>query len=177
MKVMQKDERGKFMKGMIPWNKGKKGSQVAWNKGLKMPEQSGANHPQWKGGKYKHSQGYIFVYSPDHPNKSKDGYVFEHRLVMEKKLGRFLGAKEQVHHKNHNNSDNKISNLVLCNQKKHSRLHSPNYKLEDNKWYKFCKHCQRFLRVNSKNFYITNGCVSVSCRHHHGKSHERGVLP
>lgn len=34
----------------ISWNKGKTGLQVAWNKGIKMPENSGENNPNWKGG-------------------------------------------------------------------------------------------------------------------------------
>lgn len=34
--------------GKEPWNKGKKGVQVAWNKGL--PGKKGADNPMWKGG-------------------------------------------------------------------------------------------------------------------------------
>jgi group I intron endonuclease len=30
---------GKGRRGLIPWNKNKKGVQIAWNKGLKMPEE------------------------------------------------------------------------------------------------------------------------------------------
>ncbi len=35
-------------KGCIPWNKGKRGLQVAWNKGMKLPQYSGKNSPVWK---------------------------------------------------------------------------------------------------------------------------------
>lgn len=34
----------------IPWNKGTKGSQIAWNKGVPNPSFSGENNPMWKGG-------------------------------------------------------------------------------------------------------------------------------
>lgn len=43
-------ERNKKNKGKTPWNKGKKGVQVNKFKGLKRPEITGENHPNWKGG-------------------------------------------------------------------------------------------------------------------------------
>lgn len=33
--------------GRTPWNKGTKGLQVAWNKGLELPQLSGENHPMF----------------------------------------------------------------------------------------------------------------------------------
>lgn len=46
----QKNKISLNNKGRIAWNKGKKGIQEAWNKGLKMPNMSGENHPNWQGG-------------------------------------------------------------------------------------------------------------------------------
>ena len=73
----------------------------------------GDKNPHWKGGKVI-VDGYRYIYTPKHPNATKDGYVCEHRLVMEKKIGRFLESGEVVHHLNHNVLDNSPDNLHLC---------------------------------------------------------------
>jgi hypothetical protein len=65
----------------------------------------------WKGGVVKKG-GYVMLYTPDHPRKN-GSYVFEHILVMEKKIGRFLLKEETVHHKNCVKNDNRESNLEL----------------------------------------------------------------
>jgi len=56
---------------------------------------------------------HVMVKMSSHPNANKDGYVAEHRLVMEQHLGRLLGRNEQVHHVNLLKDDNGIKNLVL----------------------------------------------------------------
>ena len=73
----------------------------------------GIKNSHWRGGKSRHSLGYILIYVPDHPHKIMRGYVLEHRLVMEKSLGRYLRPQEVVHHINKNHRDNRIENLML----------------------------------------------------------------
>lgn len=84
----------------------------------------GENSPRWKGGIRKTKAGYIRIYAPDHFHTTKEGYVMEHRLVMEKHLGRILSRKEIVHHINGKKDDNRIENLELVtDQATHTREH------------------------------------------------------
>lgn len=74
---------------------------------------SGDKHPMWKGGRLVEEDGYVVVFMPGHPHANNKGYVFEHRLVMEATLGRYLEVVEVVHHENGNPSDNRLDNLRL----------------------------------------------------------------
>jgi predicted DNA-binding protein YlxM (UPF0122 family) len=86
---------------------------------------AGSKNPMWKGGKIKDSKGYFLINSPQHPFASKRGYVREQRLIMEKKINRFLTKKEVVHHIDKNITNNHPDNLMLMpSQKEHLRLHN-----------------------------------------------------
>jgi hypothetical protein len=76
--------------------------------------QKGQNNSFWNGGKYiDRLNGYVKVHSPDHPSANNRGYIFEHRLVMEKSLGRYLRKNEIIHHRNKRKDDNRADNLEL----------------------------------------------------------------
>ncbi len=85
----------------------------------------GKNAPAWQGGKIKDVAGYIRVYKPSHPYCFSGGYVLEHRLIMEKHIGRLLKKNEIVHHINGNKSDNRIENLFVTTRKRHLLEHHP----------------------------------------------------
>src|SRR3990167_4520458 len=71
------------------------------------------NSYNWKGGISKHQRGYVLRFMPNHPKCNQRGYVFEHRLIIEKQIGRYLHKWEVVHHINKRLDDNKIENLKL----------------------------------------------------------------
>lgn len=134
-------------KNGIPWNKGKKMSKdfclktsqrttgknnpfygqshtIESRKKMKNNHQCvrGDKNPAWKGGKIKTAEGYIFIYSPDHPY-SVNNYVREHILVMEKHLGRYLNVNEMIHHIDCDKTNNNIENLFLTQNGKHQNAH------------------------------------------------------
>lgn len=85
---------------------GRKGSaNPMWGK-------RGAAAANWRGGRRLQAGGYVLVWRPDHPD-NMGGYVLEHRLVMEQKLGRRLLPTEIVHHINKRRDDNGPENLLL----------------------------------------------------------------
>jgi hypothetical protein len=80
----------------------------------------GPGHPNWRGGRHTDVDGYVYVWVEGHPHtrarpgKARpNGYVLEHRLVMEQHLGRYLLPAEVVHHLNGNPADNRLENLQV----------------------------------------------------------------
>lgn len=84
------------------------------------------SNPRWKGGGCI-SHGYILIFKPEHPLADCNGRVPEHRLIMEKSIGRFLDRKEFIHHINRNKQDNRIENLQIMDSSSHAKLHSTKY--------------------------------------------------
>lgn len=85
----------------------------------------GEKHPNWKNGRTFHGQ-YMRLHIPEHPRANQNGWVYEHIVVMERQLGRYLVPGEVVHHKNGIKTDNRIENLELMNDTEHRRQYMKN---------------------------------------------------
>lgn len=143
-KLKKYDSRGRERRYLVGHNKywlGKKRDKETCDKvsraltGRKMPQYvkdkiskanigrisvglKGKSNPRWKGGRFLSTYGYVLVYTENR------GYVFEHRLIMEKHIGRQLKKKEIVHHVNGVKTDNRIENLLLLKDaSEHKKLH------------------------------------------------------
>ena len=68
--------------------------------------------------------GYWYVYKPDHENARVQGYVPEHHLVMESKLGHKIEKGMVVHHIDFDKKNNDIDNLAYMTDEDHKRLHA-----------------------------------------------------
>lgn len=66
--------------------------------------------------------GYIAIWNPTHPLAHKDGYVAEHRMVAWDN-GILTDPSRQVHHINHDKTDNRIENLTDMNLSAHASFH------------------------------------------------------
>lgn len=78
------------------------------------------------------SSTYIRIWAPDHPLAKKDGYVFEHWLVVWDAGIDPRGM--HVHHKNHDKHDNRLENLEVLTARQHRAEHLPPGSLVKNQY-------------------------------------------
>lgn len=101
------------------------------------------NNPNWNGGR-RYFQGYILI------RTGYREYKREHRLIMEKVIGRELRGDEVVHHINGIKDDNRIENLEIMSKSEHQKHHHP-------KLFKKCNNCGA-TNVKNGNRYLCFNC-------------------
>jgi len=131
--MKDRDLKGKFIKGANLGHPSYGGENTRFKKGhsfhkggekgwFKKDQMVGDKNSRWKGGISINYFGYRLVRFLTHPFKDNRGYVREHRLVMEKHLGRHLTKEEVIHHIDGNKKNNDIKNLMLfINHSEHMR--------------------------------------------------------
>lgn len=94
---------------------------------------------KWGTGR-KTANGYQIIKMIDHPYSDKNGYVYEHRLIVEKSIGRYLLPDERIHHIDGDKTNNNIDNLQITSHREHRRKHknpTANWSLlENEQWLK-----------------------------------------
>lgn len=129
----------------------------------------GEKGSKWNGGKTINYYGYIQTLYPDHPRANVRGYVFEHILIAEIVLDKYLPDKAVVHHIDGNPNNNKIDNLVICeNNSYHLLLHKRQRSLKacghvNGVW---CRWCKSYHRPDKKK-------ERLNCRAQHDPNYAR----
>lgn len=148
--------------------------------------------------------GYIRINKKGHPRANRSGHVYQHILVMEEHIGRFLQyPNEHVHHKNGVRTDNRIENLEIVSPGEHLKKHKAYTNMDGGRTSKggliqFIPKLDEVVSVKPDGFtdvydvvmedphrnFVANGIVVHNC----GKSlesltwinryqHKRGTLP
>ncbi len=121
----------------------------------------------WKIRKIVSKSDYNYAVVPEHPFATKNGYVLEHRIVMENHLDRLLNPNELVHHKDEHGKHNDIENLEVKVRGEHARFHG--FK-KGRLWMSLkCPQCKRiFEREKRQTFLSKKGVYTCCSRKCHG---------
>lgn len=147
---------------------------------------TGEDSWSWKGGRRINADGYVELFIPNHPRTRANGYVFEHIIILEKKIGRSLLSGEETHHKDEDRQNNLPENLQLVTHMEHLMIHGATR--EKHGKYLICPVCQKSFYVKTshveKRTTCSIGCAGVLFRRYYkGKprdyripQHEKEIL-
>ena len=97
---------GRFFKGLIPWNKGKKGIHLSPNTQFKKGQFVGQEHPSWKGGVQRMKNDCVYIYTGNGKRERRP------RLVWEAHYGE-IPKGYLISHKDGDRYNDNIENLEL----------------------------------------------------------------
>ena len=118
---MRFNNRTHFKKGIYQGYGFKKGN-ISWSKLHPELMPRGKDHWHWKNGIINHS-GYILIHQPEHPFCDNHGYIREHRLIVERQIGRYLLPSEKCHHLGKKDDNRPHMLMAFINQSTHLRFH------------------------------------------------------
>ena len=100
-----RNKLGQFVKGLIPWNKGKKDFRPSPETEFKSgPDHTGEKHPSWKGGEQKMTKDCTHVWDGTGKRKRRPRAVWEeHHGTLPKGM--------VIYHKDGNKDNDHIDNL------------------------------------------------------------------
>jgi HNH endonuclease len=138
---------------------------------------SGESNPLWKNYRIKEGSGYVLIKMPKHPRANNYGYVLEHIVVLEEKLGRPLRDKEVTNHINGKKDDNRPENLeVYRTSGEHLRMHFKDKKMKDMSTRK-CIECKRGVEQVGRSKWFILGRDKFLCHPCHGTAKKYGRKP
>lgn len=118
--------------------------------------------------RWRHHGSYAWLRkTPGSGYNRSDGYIeiradgkrhLLHRYLMEQHLGRKLQRLEYVHHKDHDKSNNNLSNLEVVP----AAIHTPYHLTKHKNGLKTCKTCHQVLPIAQ--FYKCGGYYIAHCR-------------
>jgi len=79
-------------------------------------------HWNWQGGKIIDKNRYVLIKKSDHPYCNSQGYIREHRLVVEKIIGRYLLPNEKCHHLGAKDDNRSQMLMAFINDGVHKRF-------------------------------------------------------
>jgi len=125
----------------------------------------GSGNPMWTGGRSLKETGYVVIWK----NGRRD---FEHRFVMEDKLGRRLRTDEHVHHINHIRDDNRPENLEILGASEHGHHHKGYRRYETRP----CLICGTPVTRRAKQFRGPHAlCDKPECKGAHGGQNSKAA--
>jgi len=132
-------------------------NRLGWVKGQPIKFINGHNNaycfnPNWKSGHVNNGMGYMMTKIYGHP-RANNGYVFDHILLAEKALGKYLPQNASTHHFP-NLSD--WTHLVICENESYHHLLHERYKAFitcGNPNLRRCWHCKKWDNPNDPDMY------------------------